>query len=188
MIRRLAIGLVVTVLLGVGASRVDALVLCARKDRSGNPRNGAALHLGTACKSKQVQVDPDALGLRGPQGAPGLVRAYGRINAAGELDADFPSAGIVSARTASAYHCIKLDPSIDALRAVATIALDGNEVLGPMVNGGNSTIYYGIALHGLSLCDQGNELAVATGGLYFTAGSLAFTGFGPGTSFYIQIP
>ena len=63
-----------TVLLLAGvlmlAPNADALVLCA-KGKSGTPKPGAPLKIRTACTGKEVQVDPDALGLRGPQGEPG---------------------------------------------------------------------------------------------------------------------
>ncbi|MGH7893832.1 MAG: hypothetical protein ACREQL_04140 [Candidatus Binatia bacterium] len=187
MARGLVIGLVIATIVGLAGPRAEALVLCARKGKSGGPKDGAALHVRGTCNSKEVQIDPDALGLRGPQGAPGLVRAYGRINPSGALDANFASAGIVSARASGAYYCVKLDPSINALTAVATVGLDGNEVLGTMVSGANSSMFFAVTLHGSGVCNQGNELAVATGELDFTAGSLTSAGFGPAFSFYIQV-
>ena len=136
-------------------------------------------------------MDSDAVGLRGPPGAPGapgLVRASGRINVAGQLDANYPHPGIVSTRAVGAYYCVQLDPSIDALRAVAMVALDGNEILGAMVNGSNSNMYYAVVVHGSVTCNQGNELAIATGFLAFTSGSLTSAAYGPAYSFYIQVP
>jgi hypothetical protein len=63
-----------TVLLLAGvltlAPNADALVLCT-KGKSGTPKNGAPLKVREACTGKEVQVDPDALGLRGPEGEPG---------------------------------------------------------------------------------------------------------------------
>jgi hypothetical protein len=52
------------------APTADALVLCT-KGKSGTPKPGAPLKVRTACAGKEVQVDPDALGLRGPQGEQG---------------------------------------------------------------------------------------------------------------------
>jgi hypothetical protein len=52
------------------APTADALVLCA-KAKSGTPKPGAPLKVRDACAKKEVQVDPDALALRGPQGDQG---------------------------------------------------------------------------------------------------------------------
>jgi hypothetical protein len=52
------------------APTADALVLCT-KGKSGTPKPGAPLKVRAACAGKEVQIDPDALGLRGPQGEEG---------------------------------------------------------------------------------------------------------------------
>jgi hypothetical protein len=55
----------VLVVLMVGVcSRAKASVLCQKP-------NGAVF-VRAACKAKEVQVDPVALGLQGPQGTPGV--------------------------------------------------------------------------------------------------------------------
>jgi hypothetical protein len=65
---RMVVALVVaTAILG---GRADALVLCT-KAKSGAVKEGAPIKLRTACTAKEVQVDPDATGLRGPQGPAG---------------------------------------------------------------------------------------------------------------------
>jgi hypothetical protein len=58
------------------AARANALVLCA-KGKSGAVKEGAPLKVRTSCVGKEVQVDPDAVGLRGPAGAPGSPGADG---------------------------------------------------------------------------------------------------------------
>jgi hypothetical protein len=58
----------VAVLLGTWTS--EAAVLCAR-------RNGSLRMRDEVCKRKETQVDPDALGLRGPAGPPGAPGADG---------------------------------------------------------------------------------------------------------------
>jgi hypothetical protein len=52
------------------AGQGPTLVLCA-KAKSGVVKQGAPLKLRTACTAKEVAVDPDAVGLRGPAGAAG---------------------------------------------------------------------------------------------------------------------
>jgi hypothetical protein len=62
---------VMAIVLGFGlAARAEALVLCA-KGKSGVVKEGAPIKLRAACTAKEVAVDPDAAGLRGPAGAPG---------------------------------------------------------------------------------------------------------------------
>lgn len=49
-----------------------ALVMCARvKQSTGEIRNGTPIRLRAECKTKEVQVDPAALGLQGPPGVQG---------------------------------------------------------------------------------------------------------------------
>jgi hypothetical protein len=113
------------------------------------------------------------------------VRAYGRI-AGGALDTSRAHAGIVSARTSSAYTCVKLDPSIDASTASPVVALD--------LTGGATTFSIPLTLGWVQVvsgtaCDQPNEVRVATGGLSFNSSGNATVNFvGPGIPFFIQIP
>jgi hypothetical protein len=181
MMRKLVIGFVVAAVVGFGTGSARALLVCARKDKTGAVKDGATMRLRSTCKPKEVIVDPLAVGLRGP-------RAYGRIASTGELDPAFASAGIVSARNDGSYHCVKLDPSIDASRTTAIVTLDGNEAIGPLFGGGDSEIPYVLALPGLSLCNQGNEIGVGTGGVLFSSGLLNVTYVGPSYAFYIQVP
>jgi hypothetical protein len=58
------------------AARADALVLCA-KAKSGVVKEGASIKLRTACTAKEIAVDADAAGLRGPAGAAGQDGAAG---------------------------------------------------------------------------------------------------------------
>lgn len=48
-----------------------ALVMCGRKDRAGGIASGAAVKLRETCRSTETEIDPDAMGLRGPKGEPG---------------------------------------------------------------------------------------------------------------------
>jgi hypothetical protein len=190
MLRRLSFGLVVTVLVGAIGPRAEALVICTRKAKVGGVKEGAPLRLRTACNAKgEVQVDPDALGLRGPQGAPGLVRAYGHITETGDLDTARDHAGIVSARQSGSYTCVKLDPSIAPDRAVPAITLDGAGVLGDLFKGANSTIFYAITIGtGAGGTCEPDEIQVATGGLGFSAGSLVSTFLASTYPYFIQVP
>jgi hypothetical protein len=66
------------------AADADALVLCAPKARrSGAPKEGAPLRLRSACTAKEVAVDPDAVGLRGPHGPAGADGAAGEPGSPG---------------------------------------------------------------------------------------------------------
>jgi hypothetical protein len=181
MVRGLLIGFVVVAIAGVDASPAQALLVCARKDKTGAVKSGAPMRIRAACTPKEVAVDPQALGWRGP-------RAYGRIAATGELDPAYASAGLVGARNDGSYHCVKLDPSIDASTAIPVVTLDGNESIGPLFGGGNSEIPFVLALPGLLLCNEGNEIGVATGGIDFSSGLLSLTFIGPSYGFYIQVP
>jgi hypothetical protein len=60
----------------LSVARADALVLCA-KAKAGAVKEGAPLKLRTACTGKEVQLDPDATGLRGPEGPAGADGAPG---------------------------------------------------------------------------------------------------------------
>lgn len=77
--RLMLMTLIVTVLAG---ARADALVLCT-KGKSGNPKEGAPIKVRTACTGKEVALDPDALGLRGPAGPPGAAGTNGTDGAPG---------------------------------------------------------------------------------------------------------
>ena len=68
-----AMAVVATLML---AAQADALVLCA-KAKSGVVKEGASIKLRTACTAKEVAVDPDATGLRGPAGTDGQDGAAG---------------------------------------------------------------------------------------------------------------
>ena len=67
---------VVVAAMTFSAAPADALVLCA-KGKSGVVKEGAPLKVRTSCVGKEVQVDPDAAGLRGPAGAAGAPGAPG---------------------------------------------------------------------------------------------------------------
>lgn len=84
MVGRTAVVMVAVAVLS--AASADALVLCA-KGKSGVVKEGAPLKVRTACKAKEVQVDPDATGLRGPQGPAGANGADGAAGAAGAAGA-----------------------------------------------------------------------------------------------------
>ena len=74
---------VVAVVLGFGfAAPAEALVLCA-KAKSGVVKEGAPVKLRAACTAKEVVVDPDAAGLRGPAGSAGTNGTNGMDGAAG---------------------------------------------------------------------------------------------------------
>ena len=77
-----------TVLLMAGvlmlAPTAEALVLCA-KGKGGTPKPGAPLKVRDACAGKEVQVDPAALGLRGPQGDQGPAGDPGTPGAPGAM-------------------------------------------------------------------------------------------------------
>ena len=64
------------------AAQAEALVLCA-KAKSGAAKEGAPLKLRTACTAKEIPVDADAAGLRGPAGAAGTDGTNGMDGAAG---------------------------------------------------------------------------------------------------------
>jgi|GEM_PF-5330489 len=67
--RRIVVGLAVVVL---GGASAEALVLCAARQKgTAAVRSGAPLRLRETCKPKEIVVDPDALGLRGPTGPAG---------------------------------------------------------------------------------------------------------------------
>jgi hypothetical protein len=70
MMGRTMIVLVVAMATTAFAGQGPTLVLCA-KAKGGVVKQGAPLKLRTACTAKEVAVDPDAVGLRGPAGAPG---------------------------------------------------------------------------------------------------------------------
>src|SRR5262245_32952831 len=53
------------------AAHANALVMCAHKTATGQVSQGANIKLRNACRSSEVQVDPVALNLQGPQGPPG---------------------------------------------------------------------------------------------------------------------
>jgi hypothetical protein len=70
MMGRMMMVVVVAMATAALAGQGPTLVLCA-KAKGGVVKQGAPLKLRTACTSKEVAVDPDAVGLRGPAGAPG---------------------------------------------------------------------------------------------------------------------
>lgn len=65
------------------SSNASAAVLCARLQPStGTFQEGASIKLrATTCRSREVQLDPDTLGIRGPKGDPGTpgVRGPGAV-------------------------------------------------------------------------------------------------------------
>lgn len=48
-----------------------SLVMCGPKKPDGTLRDGASIRLRTACRPNELQLDPVALGLQGPEGAAG---------------------------------------------------------------------------------------------------------------------
>lgn len=73
----------VVVVASLTAGHAEALVLCAAKGKGTAPKEGAAPKLRTACKAKEVQLDPAALGLQGPQGPAGTNGTDGAAGAPG---------------------------------------------------------------------------------------------------------
>lgn len=60
------------VLVLVMSCPATATVMCAaKKSLTGGLREGSSIRLRAACRTSEIQVDPVALGLRGPQGPPG---------------------------------------------------------------------------------------------------------------------
>src|SRR5262245_26136431 len=74
--------MVVAVMTLALVARADALVLCA-KGKAGAVKEGAPIKARTTCAAKEVQVDPDATGLRGPQGPAGVGGTNGTNGTAG---------------------------------------------------------------------------------------------------------
>ncbi len=125
-----------------------------------------------------------APGPPGPQGAggsPGLVRAYAHVLADGTLDQSKGSKGIVSARVSGTTMCVKLDPSIDALRAVPSVTPDiaGNFSAGP-----NGNIAYVAVINGG--CTGANEIHVYTGS--YGGGQNGGTPIGAPGPFFLLVP
>jgi hypothetical protein len=127
---------------------------------------------------------PGPPGAQGPQGAagnPGLVRAYAHILADGSVDQSKGSKGIVSARTNAAGMCVKLDPSIDALRAIPSVTPD---IAGNFSAGANGSIAYVAVINGG--CTGSNEIHVYTGS--YGAGQNGGTPVGAPGPFYLLVP
>lgn len=60
------------------ATEAGALVLCGKRHpATGLVREGSTILVRTTCKASEIQMDPDALGLRGPAGAVGPAGAPG---------------------------------------------------------------------------------------------------------------
>jgi hypothetical protein len=186
--RKIVSALAAGTLLLAGAA--DGAVLCQK-------RSGAVL-VRAACKKKETVLDLSQFGALGPKGdkgdtgdagstgAPGTARAYGHVLANGTVDGNYANAGIVGARTTPTYFCIKLDPSIDAAKAMAVVSVEETN-LNNLANGGNSDLKVARFVGASSICTQGNELTVATASFDFNAGALNSAGIGP-FPFYIVVP
>lgn len=70
------VGVVVAGALALGTTNASALVLCG-KGKGGVVKEGSPLKVRSACTGKEVAIEPDAVGLRGPAGAPGSDGAPG---------------------------------------------------------------------------------------------------------------
>jgi hypothetical protein len=128
-----------------------------------------------------------AVGLPGPQGPqgaagnPGLVRAYAHILADGKVDGAVGSKGIVSSRLSGSTTCVKLDSSIDALRAVPSVTPD---IAGNFSADANGNIAYVAIINGG--CTGSNEVHVYTGS--YGAGQNGGTPVGAPGPFYLLVP
>lgn len=150
----------------------------------------------TNTKVKKGSLNADRLSNRartslkgnvGPKGdtgapsAPGLVRAYAHVLSSGQIDPARASKGFVSGRTTPTYFCLKLDPSIDASTATPIVS---NEWPNGFVFSGSVAI--GIAQPFMGgICDQGNEIGVATAS--WQTGAADSYGIGP-YPFFIAVP
>lgn len=69
-------------------SQAQALILCAAKDKGGNPKG--SVQIRETCKRNEVQLDPVTLGLQGPIGLQGPKGDKGDVGPAGQ-----PGGGIL---------------------------------------------------------------------------------------------
>lgn len=120
-------------------------------------------------------------GPKGDTGAPGLVRAYAYIKSDGSLDDTRDHKGVVSARHQSAYTCVKLDPSINAARAVPSVTPDLSDF------NFTSTGYVAVgAVYASGGCTGSNEIFIGIVGLGAnTNGGNPFVG---PAAFYVLVP
>ena len=68
--RNLVLGVLVAAIV-VAPQLANALVMCGPKKPDGTLREGAPIRLRTVCRSNELQLDPVALGLQGPEGVAG---------------------------------------------------------------------------------------------------------------------
>jgi hypothetical protein len=115
-----------TVMLAL-AARADALVLCT-KGKGGNVKQGAPLKVRTGCVGKEVQVDPDALGIRGPQGDPGPKGDVGMTGIQG-VPGEMGLPGIAGIEVVTAQGNLVGATMLDTSIATASCAT-GKSVLG----------------------------------------------------------
>lgn len=106
-----------------------------------------------------VQGAAGAAGATGAPGAPGLVRAFAHVAPDGSLDQSRDSRGIVSSRRDGSYTCVKLDPSIDAARAVPAVTPDLTVNFSFSAPGAIGWV----AVNTSSGCTGANEIRVAMG-------------------------
>jgi len=72
-------------------SDANALVLCAKKNRDGEIKGTIRVREDPpGCRGKEVEIDPDELGLRGPQGEPGPQGPQGPRGLTGRGPRGFP--------------------------------------------------------------------------------------------------
>ena len=109
------------------------------------------------------------------------MRAYAHILANGKVDESVGSKGVVGSRISGSTMCVKLDPAIDALRAVPSVTPDigGNFSAGP-----NGNIAYVAVISGG--CTGSNEVHVYTGS--YGAGQNGGTPVGAPGPFYLLVP
>jgi hypothetical protein len=139
--RRLWLGLLVVSSLLESSSPGNALVMCSRASSDGEVREGAAIRLRTTCKAKEVEVDPIALGLRGPAGPPGPIGPAGPGMAA--RDANDSEIGVVQ--------------NLDGLNPIAAItSVD--------IAGASRTVWVGLQTDGFRTWTFGDG-----GAVYFTS-------------------
>jgi hypothetical protein len=151
---------------------------------STTPKPGDIPVVGSDGKLPKALGAVGPTGPQGPQGAtgnPGLVRAYAHILADGSVDKSKGSKGIVSARPTSGGMCVKLDPSVDALRAIPSVTPD---IAGNFSAGANGNIAY-VAVSNVG-CTGSNEIHVYTGS--YGAGQNGGTPVGAAGPFYLLVP
>lgn len=134
-----------------------------------------------ARRSLRVAGAKGDAGPAGAAGPPGVARAYGHI-VSGALDTTRDNKGIVSARSNSAYTCVKLESSIDASKVSPLVS---NAF--PSGFGFSGDVAIGISQPFIDrgVCDQPNEVGVASDS--FRIDGTETYGIGPG-DFFILIP